>query len=604
MSGAGGPGGASGLDWPVPRPARGRSLLGKVWAWRAHPLALADSARMGVDEVAAGLFAARGATARDMPRLLRPTLRDWMPDPSLLPDMDAAAARVADAVERGEAVAVFADYDVDGATSAAILVHHLRALGLAPRPYVPDRLLEGYGPGAEALLRLAGEGATLALVLDCGTQAFEALAAARQAGLDVVVVDHHKASPELPEAHAIVNPARLDAGEEAAQHAHLCTAGLAFLLAVAVNRELRRRGRFAAGEEPRLSELLDLVALGTVADMVPLTGLNRAFVALGLRRMASAPNPGLAALFAGAAREGPPTARDLGYVAGPRINAGGRIGEADLGLRLLTCADAGERAAIAERLERLNAERRAIEAQVTEAALEAAALLGDAPVAVVAGRGWHPGVVGIVAARLKEQLGCPAVVIGIDEAGTGKGSGRSISGVDLGAAVLAARAAGLLSAGGGHAMAAGLTLPADGIDALRTFLCERLRGAVGAARAGERVRIDLTIAPRGLDLALAEGLEGAGPYGQGWPLPRIALGPARLVEARAVGEGGHVRFVGVGADGARVQGVAFRQAGTALGAALLGGRGRAFWLAGRVEVNRWQGRALAELHLDDACHAD
>ncbi len=588
----------------MPPPPDGRSVSGRVWAWRAEPLALAEAARMGAGDVAAGLFAARGATARDMPRLLRPTLRDWMPDPSVFPDMDAAAARVADAVERGEAVAVFADYDVDGATSAAILIRHLRALGLAPRAHVPDRLLEGYGPGAGALLRLQAEGATLALVLDCGTQAFDALDAAAAAGLDVVVVDHHKALPALPAARAIVNPARLDASAEACAHRGLCTAGLAFLLAVAVNRELRRRGRFGAAPEPRLGELLDLVALGTVADMVPLTGLNRAFVALGLRRMAEAPNAGLAALLAFRSGEGPPTARDLGFVAGPRINAGGRIGEADLGLRLLISQNAQERESIARTLDRLNAERRAIEAQVTESALEAALRLGDVPVALVAGRGWHPGVVGIVAARLKERLGRPAIVIGVDNGGTGRGSGRSIAGVDLGAAVLAARAAGLLEAGGGHAMAAGLTVRADGIEALGAFLCARLAADVARARAADRLLIDLTVAPRGLDVALAEGLEVAGPYGEGWPVPRVALGPVRLFEASIVGGGGHVRFVAGGADGGRVQGVAFRHAETVLGAALLGGRGRALWLAGRVEVNRWQGRERAELHLDDAVGAD
>lgn len=590
-------------EWPVPVRAS-RSLSGRLWAWRAAPLSLEASARYSEDPLAALLFAARGAAPHEVPALLRPTLRDWMPDPSILPDMDVAAARLADAVARGERVAVFTDYDVDGATSGALLIRHLRMLGLSPRHHVPDRLLEGYGPSGRALAALAEAGATLALVLDCGTQAFDALEAARAAGLDVIVVDHHKASPALPPALALVNPARHDASAEAVAHAHLCTAGLAFLLAAALNRELRRRGWFATRPEPRIADLLDLVALGTVADVMPLTGLNRAFVALGLRRLASTANPGLAALFAAAGIDRTPVARDLGFVAGPRINAGGRVGTADLGLRLLLSEDAAERAELAARLDALNAERRAIEAEVTEAALEQAEGLAEAAVAVVAGKGWHPGVVGIVAARVKERLGRPALVIGVGADGVGKGSGRSIAGVDLGAAVLAARDAGLLLAGGGHAMAAGVTVAADRIADLGSFLSGRLAETVAAARAGDRLRIDLSVAPRGFDVALAEGLEAAGPYGQGWPQPRVAVGPVKLVEASEVGSGGHVRFAGVGDEGTRISGVGFRTRGMPLGDALLAGRGRRFWLAGRAEINRWQGRERAELHLDDAVPAD
>jgi single-stranded-DNA-specific exonuclease len=592
-------------QWPIPRPAAGRSLSGRVWAWRAEPQPLYESARLGCDELAARLFTARGATARDMERLLRPTLRDWMPDPSCLPDMDAASERLADAVARNESVAVFADYDVDGATSAAILIRHLRALGMEPRHHVPDRLLEGYGPSAEALVALARAGASLAVVLDCGTQGYAALEAARAAGLDVIVIDHHKASPALPPALALVNPCRLDAGEEAAAHAHLCTAGLTFLLVAALNRSLRRRGHFSTAVEPRPAALLDLVALGTVADMVPLHGLNRAFVTLGLRRLAESPNPGIAALLAVGGAGPVPTPRDLGFVAGPRINAAGRIGQADLGLRLLSSDHAPEIEEIAAMLEQLNAERRTIEADVTEAALAMAGQHANAPVAVVAGRGWHPGVVGIAAARVKERIGRPAIVIGLDANGLGKGSGRSIAGVDLGAAVLAARESGLLLAGGGHAMAAGVTVAADAVDRFASWMCERLDREVAKAIAGDRLRIDLTVAPRGLDMGLADGLEVAGPYGQGWPVPRVAVGPVRLVEAATVGaSAAHVRFVGTSGDGGRVQGVAFRTAGTPLGDALLQGRGRSFWLAGRVEVNRWQGRERAELHLDDAAAAD
>ena len=590
-------------DWPVPAPPGGRSLAGRVWAWRGRPLLFEESARFGTGELAARLFAARGAAPEDMPRLLHPTLRDWMPDPSHFPDMDRAADRIADAVRRGETVAVFTDYDVDGATSGALVLRHLRALGLAPRPYVPDRLLEGYGPTAQALAGLRREGATLAILLDCGTQAFAALEAARALGLDVVVVDHHRAGAALPPACALVNPSRLDAGPVAAAHAHLCTAGLAFLLAAAVNRALRRTGHFAAAPEPRIQEWLDLVALGTVADMVPLSGLNRAFVALGLRRLAAAPNAGVAALLRLAGRAGPPSVRDLGFLAGPRINAGGRIGAADLGLRLLASDDPGLLEELAARLDRLNAERRAIEAQVTEEAVAQARARGALPVAVAAGRGWHPGVVGIAAARLKEQLGVPAVVIGLAGDGLGRGSGRSIAGVDLGGAVLAAREAGLLEAGGGHAMAAGLTIREERIGAFAEFLIARLGARVTAAREAERLWLDLSVAPCGLDLALAEGLEAAGPYGEGWPPPRVVVGPVEVLEARAVGDGGHVRIRAAGADGAHVSAVAFRQADTPLGAGLVAGRGRRFWLAGAVAVDRWNGRSRAELHLDDAVPA-
>jgi single-stranded-DNA-specific exonuclease len=590
-------------EWPIPVRAE-RSLSGRIWAWRAAPLALGESARYSEDPLAARLFAARGAVPAEMPALLRPTLRDWMPDPSIFPDMDVAAARLADAVTHGEQVAVFTDYDVDGATSGALLIRHLRMLGLAPRHHVPDRLLEGYGPSGRALAALAEAGATLALVLDCGTQAFEALEEARAAGLEVIVIDHHKASLSLPPALALVNPARHDASLEAAANSHLCTAGLAFLLAAALNRELRRQGWFDARAEPRIADLLDLVALGTVADVMPLTGLNRAFVALGLRRLSAEPNPGLAALFLAAGLDRAPVARDLGFIAGPRINAGGRVGTADLGLRLLLSEDAGERAELARQLDALNTERRTIEAEVTEAALREAEAVGDAAVAVVAGDGWHPGVVGIVAARVKERLGRPALVIGIDGTGIGKGSGRSIAGVDLGSAILAARDSGLLLAGGGHAMAAGVTIVADRIPELAAFLSERLARSVEDAQSGDRLRIDLSVTVRGFDVPMVEGLEAAGPYGQGWPQPRVAVGPVRVISASEVGSGGHVRFVGVGDDGARLQGVGFRTGGTPLGEAFLAATGRRFWLAGRGEVNRWQGRERAELHLDDAVAAD
>lgn len=582
------------------------SATGRAWQWRAAPLPLGESARMGVDDLAASLFLARGCAPADLHRLLKPTLKDWMPDPSLFRDMDAAAARIADAVSGGKQITVFADYDVDGATSAAILIRLLRQLGAAPGHYIPDRMLEGYGPSVEALLRLRAEGTQLLLLLDCGTQAFAELEAARDAGLDVIVVDHHKASTALPVAVALVNPNRLDEAPEAAAFGHVCTAGLAFLLAAAVNRELRGRGFFAHRAEPRLSELLDIVALGTVADVVPLIGLNRAFVSLGLKRMADRRNPGISALFDVAAQTRAPQAEDLGFVLGPRINAGGRVGKADLGVRLLTTDDPDEAAMLAEELDQLNVERRAIEAAVIEEALAASATHGNSAVAVVAGEGWHPGVVGIVAARVKERLGKPAIVIAVGADGIGKGSGRSVEGVDLGAAILAARDLGLLLAGGGHAMAAGVTVAAGGIDRFAAFLNERLEGAVAASNAGRSLNIDLAVSPAGVSVALAEALKAAAPYGQGWPSPRIATGPLRLLKVDRVGKtapGEHVRFVALGPDGGRVQGVSFRTANTPLGQFLLAAGDMPVCLAGRVTLNEWQGRVRAELHLDDAAPA-
>lgn len=582
------------------------SALGRRWRWRSAPLPLGAAQRMGVDDLAAALLLSRGCAPADVARTLKPTLRDWLPDPSIFHDMDIAAGRLADAVQRGERIVVFADYDVDGATSAAFLLRHLRALGANPTPYIPDRMLEGYGPSAEALLRFRQEGADLVVLLDCGTQAYGPLAAARDAGMDLLVVDHHKASTVLPPALALVNPNRLDETPEASAFGHLCTAGLAFVLGVALNRTLRQRDWFRDRPEPRIAEWLDIVALGTVADVVPLTGLNRAFVSLGLKRMARRECLGMVALsdVAGIARA--PRSDDLGFYLGPRINAGGRVGQADLGVRLLTSEEAGEAQQIAAELDRLNQDRRDIEAMVLAEALAVAEGAADSPVAVVAGQGWHPGVVGIVAARLKERLHRPALVLALGEDGVAKGSGRSIPGVDLGAAILAAKAEGLISEGGGHAMAVGVTVQADAIPALATWLGERLRQSVATA-AGERMLdIDLTVAPLALSADLAHALEEAGPYGQGWPAPRVAVGPVRLLKVDAVGRTEpktHLRFVAAGRDGGRVSGIAFGAAETPLGALLQGAVGREIHLAGRLSINEWQGQIRADLQLDDAALA-
>lgn len=576
-----------------------RSVTGQPWRWRALS---ADARDPGFrpDDLVTQLLLSRGVE-RDAIELNRaPSIRAFMPDPSIFRDMDRAAARLADAVEAGEAVTVFGDYDVDGATSAALMIRLLRDLGLAPAAYIPDRLMEGYGPSGEALVRIAQGGATLIVTVDCGAQAFEALDMARDAGVDVIVVDHHKCATALPHALALVNPNRLDEGEGAA-HGHLAAVGVAFLLGAALLRELRGRGFFAARAEPKLLDLLDLVALGTVADVAQLKGLNRAFVAQGLKVMAQRRNVGIAALVEASRLTRAPTCSDLGFALGPRINAGGRVGRADLGVRLLTTEDAAEARTIAAELDRLNEERRAIEALVQQ---EAEAQPAGRGVAVVSGRGWHPGVIGIVAGRLKEKLGVPVIVVAVDEAGIGKGSGRSIAGVDLGAAVLAAKEMGLLVAGGGHAMAAGLTIEEARLPEFAAFLEDRLAAAVERAGAGRALLVDALLAPGGVTPQLCEVMEAGGPYGMGWPAPRVAAGPFRVVRADVVGNG-HVRLIVAGDDGRSLKAMAFRSAETMLGQALLTApRDRRLWLAGRPKVDDWAARPAAELHLDDAAWAD
>ena len=579
-------------------PQFARSLTGKAWRWRG---AAADG--LGGDDLITQLLLARGCPHDALEAYRNPTIRAFMPDPSIFRDMDRAAARLADAVQAGEQVTIFGDYDVDGATSAALLVRLLRDLGLAAGAYIPDRLMEGYGPSGEALVRLAQAGSSLIVTVDCGAQAFEALAMARDAGVDVVVVDHHQCAAELPAAFALVNPNRLDEGEGAA-HGHLAAVGMAWLLAAALVRDLRARGWFAARAEPKLLELLDIVALGTVADVAQLRGLNRAFVAQGLKVMANRQNVGLDALIKASRLKRAPLCSDLGFALGPRINAGGRVGKSDLGVRLLTTQDAGEAMEIAEELDRLNGERRAIEAAVQEQADELAVRQDNRAVVLVSGLGWHPGVIGIVAGRLKEKLNRPAMVIALDDQGVGKGSGRSISGVDLGAAVLAAKDSGLLVAGGGHAMAAGLTVDAGKVEALAAFLDERLSRDVARAREDQALLLDAIVATGGVTPGLVDALEGAGPYGMGWPAPRIAAGPMRVVRADVVGQD-HVRAVMTGDDGRQLKTVAFRQASTPLGQALLNGpRDRRLWVAGRAKIDDWGSRPAAELHIDDIAFAD
>ena len=574
-----------------------RSLLGQPWRWR----------RNGGDELGRDLvdqlLLARGVEEADLARHRQPTIRDFLPDPSAFKDMDKAAGRLADAVEAGETIAIFGDYDVDGATSAALLTLLLRRLGAEPMVYIPDRLMEGYGPSGAALVELKRRGASLAICVDCGAQAFDALQEAADAALDVIVCDHHQCATSLPTAHALINPNRLDESETGAAHGHVAAVGMAFLLGVALLREMRSRGHFADKPEPKLIDLLDIVALGTVADVARLKTLNRAFVTQGLKVMAERRNIGIAALIEASRLAKAPTCRDLGFALGPRINAGGRVGKSDLGVRLLTTNDPEEARTIAAELDRLNEERRAIEMLVTEQANEQADAQADGPLVMVSGRSWHPGVIGIVASRLKERFHRPAIVIAEEEDGTGKGSGRSISGVDMGAAILAAKDSGLLIAGGGHAMAAGLTVAPGGIEPLREFLRERMAADVEAALGGRSLLLDALLAPGGVSGQLCDALDAAGPYGAGWPAPRVAAGPARLMRPGIVGNG-HFRAIACGDDGRSFKLIAFRAAETELGQALLSsGADKRWWLAGTIKRDEWNGGNAAEMHLEDAAPA-
>jgi single-stranded-DNA-specific exonuclease len=588
-----------------------RSLSGKSWRWRGGNMDLSGQpgdygAGSLEHDVVDQLLLSRGVPRHDLARHRSPSLRAFLPDPSEFRDMDAAAERLAQAVLTGETVTVYGDYDVDGATSAALLIRLLRMLGHDARHYIPDRLLEGYGPSGEALVRIAGEGSSLIVTVDCGAMAHEALAMAHDAGVDVIVVDHHKCAAELPRAAALVNPNRLDEGAIAAGHGHLAAVGVAFLLAVAAVRALRRKRWFEKRPEPDLFALLDLVALGTVADVAALHGLNRALVAQGLKVMARRDNIGMSALIDASRLSRAPTCSDLGFALGPRVNAGGRVGESTLGVRLLTTHDPDEAREIAAQLSRLNDERRAIEQAVQEAAEVQIERQHNRSVLVLAGKGWHPGVIGIVAGRIKEKTGKPALVIALDadEAGNGKGSGRSISGVDLGSAIIAARAEGLLVAGGGHAMAAGLTIAPDRLEALADWLDARLGRDVTAAMGQKAMLFDLALAPGGLTPALVETLDSAGPFGMGWPGPKLAVGPVRVLKADLVGSD-HVRLIVTGNDGARFKAIAFRAAESEMGQALLhASQGRRLWLAGRAKIDDWGARPQAELLLEDAAWAD
>ncbi len=586
-----------------------RSACGRAWRdrldERAAARALAIAQRHDVPELLARILAGRGVEPEAVPAFLDPTVRELMPDPDTLAGMPMASARLADAVVRGETVAVFGDYDVDGATSAAALARFLRHGGLAPLIHIPDRLFEGYGPNVDAVRALAGQGATLLVCVDCGTTSHEPLAEARRLGLDVIVVDHHLADEQLPAALAVINPNRLD---DLSKLGHLAAVGLVFMTIVAVNRELRARGFWSdARPEPDLLGLLDLVALGTVADVVPLKGLNRAYVAKGLLALRRRDNPGLTALMDVARLGGPPEPWHLGFLLGPRINAGGRIGRATLGVDLLLEDDPTECARIAAELDRLNRERQAIElATLAQAEAEAMAALGaeeKGAVVVTAAEGWHPGVVGLVAARLKERFGRPAFVIAVGAGGIGTGSGRSIPSVDIGRAVRQAVTDGLLLKGGGHAMAAGVTLRKDALAAFRAYLEEALASAVEAARRDDALLIDGALTAAGVTGETVATIARAGPFGAGNPEPVIALPSHILVYVEEVGSA-HVRARLRAGDGAVVNAIAFRAAGAPLGQALAQSRGQRVHAAGTLSVDRWNGAERVQFKLIDLAPAD
>ncbi len=579
-----------------------RSLSGRAWRQRpAEPsVTRAHMQALGLDEPLARALASRGVRADQGADFLTPTLKALFPDPSSFMDMDAAASAILDALTAGSSIHVFADYDVDGASSAALLVRWFRAMGADLPIYVPDRLTEGYGPSAKAFDTLKASGADLVITVDCGAAANEAVAHASAIGLNVVVIDHHMMREEPPLCLAVVNPNR--PGDNSGQ-GNLAAAGVVFVLLAALNREARARGLFADREQPDIRQWLDLAAMGAVCDVTGLTGFNRALTGLGLRVMSDWKNPGLKALLAAAkAEEGPAKTNHAGFILGPRINAGGRIGKSDLGARLLSTDDPEEARAIAEELDALNIGRREIERQVTEEAIRRVEQTGahddGSAVVVVAGDDWHPGVVGIVAGRLRERWRKPVIVIGVDAVnGIGKGSGRSQPGMNLGRAIQAAWNEGLLIAGGGHAMAAGLTVKTDGIDTLRNFLNDRLSGEQVEAEVLDRVEIDALIEPGGATRTLFETFEQLAPFGPANPEPLFALAGVQAREPVAM-NGGHVRCRLIGADGASVRAIAWRCADLPLGKALLAGQG-GLSVAGRLKADDWNGRRGVQFEIED-----
>ena len=581
-----------------------RSVRGRRWTLRAPDgdavRALEQTA--GVSPTLARLLAGRGVAAEDVPAFLTPKLRDALPDPSVLADMDPAATAIVDAVEAGKAVTVFADYDVDGGTSAAQLIRWARAMGREWGLYVPDRILEGYGPSRAAFEALKAEGRDLVITVDCGAAAKLELRAAADIGLDVVVIDHHLMDADLPPAVALVNPNRPDDTSGLGQ---LAAAGVTFLLLVALNREAKRRGM----KVPNLMDFLGLAALGTVCDVVPLTGVNRAIVTQGLKVLSRRHHAGIGAL-AEVARAGRELkVYDLGFLLGPRINAGGRIGQADMGARLLMSDDRAEVAHHAEELDRVNTDRRALQDRIQREALEQAERLDypDLPALVLASPEWHPGVIGVVAGRLKERFGKPVILVGSASegasAGQGKGSGRSVKGMNLGAAISAAKEAGILLSGGGHAMAGGLGMEWDRLGELRDHLEAFLAEEWATARRQVGSRVDLVVTPSAVSLGLLDELERVGPYGAGNPKPVVAVSDVRLTYADRL-RGGHVRLTFEDMQGNQLKAIAFRAHETGLENALFSPQAGHWHVLGTVKRDNWKGNEKADFHVIDLARAE
>lgn len=589
------------LDAPRPFLDVSRSVTGRTWTDRLDAtttrMATAIAQRSAISEILARILAARGVGLDEAAAYLEPTIRGLMPDPSTLTGMDALADRLARAIADNEAIALFGDYDVDGACSCALMARYLRHFGIEPQVHIPDRIFEGYGPNIAAMDKLIDAGATLIITLDCGTTSMAPIAHARGRGADVLVIDHHLADHALPEANALVNPNRPD---DISGLGYLCAAGVTFMVLVAVNRALRSRGDTGL---PDLLKLLDLVALATICDVVPLTGLNRAFVVRGLEVARRGDNKGMAALALAARASGPLNPYHLGFLIGPRINAGGRIGNAALGTELLTVEDEHHALAIAARLDELNTERQRIEVEaVEEAAAVAEQEIGSGegpPVLVLASANWHPGVAGLIASRLRERFERPAFAIALQPDGSGTGSGRSMPGVDLGRAVIEAVDLGLIPKGGGHAMAAGISIKPGQLGAFRSFLVDKLSRDVSAARAVTALPIDAALTARGATLDLVHDLEKAGPYGAGNPGPVFAFPAHRARYAQIVGKGGHVSFTLTSEDGARLKAIAFRAASTAIGDALLRDGDSAFHFAGALSIDHYQGREQVQFRLTD-----
>ena len=579
-----------------------KSVIGKRWVFAQTDERLAAGVAQAHDlpEMVSRILVSRGVGFDDVTEFLTPTLKAQLPDPSTLQDMDKAAERIASAIMTGEKVAVFGDYDVDGATSSALLKRFFKSQGRDLRVYIPDRITEGYGPNANAMLQLHSEGMRLVIAVDCGITAFEPLAIGASAGLDIIVLDHHRAEPKLPPVHAVVNPNRLD---DTSGQGHMAAVGVTFLTIVAVNRLLRAQGWYNEQRpEPRILQWLDIVALGTVCDIVPLTGVNRAFVAQGLRIMAMRLNPGLTALSDLAAVSEAPTAFHAGFVFGPRVNAGGRVGESNLGWRLLATDDTLEARVLAKKLHEYNAERKHIEEDVIENAVAyVEEKITDDLVILAAGEGWHPGVIGIVAARIKEKYNRPTCIVSFDDRDIGKASARSVAGIDLGAAIIAAKDAGLLIAGGGHKMAAGFTVARAKFAALCEFLNAHVREQLKGATFAPELRLDSVLSTPALTIDLVDKLAMLAPYGAGNSEPRFALTGVKVVRATVVGERHVSCYIQDTAGGASIKGIAFRAMDTELGPLLLKGGNAPMHLAGHATINTWQGKRSVNFQIVDAC---